>query len=149
MHPQPILTPSCESGDVADVSNTTEYDWTEDLPQTDHVRFFRRTDWSKSWLGPLKNWDHTLRIYTRLLFADSRAACIWWGPHFVAIYNEAYMPLSAQAHPKLMGATFSEGYPDLWESIKPYFDQARETGRGVEYSSAQALMVERRGWREE
>ena len=71
------------------------------------------------------------------------------GPHLVAIYNEAYMPLSAHAHPQLMGAAFSDGFPDLLDGIKPYFDKARETGRGVDYSSAQALVVERRGWREE
>lgn len=48
-----------------------------------------------------------------------------------------------------MGSTFPDGYPDLWEGIKPYFDRARETGMGVDYSPAVPLMVERRGWREE
>ncbi|KAF2638206.1 putative histidine kinase HHK15p [Massarina eburnea CBS 473.64] len=137
-----LLTPKPEG-------ETEEYDWTEDLPQTDHVRFFRQTDWGKSRLGPLKEWNHTLRIFTCMLFADSRAACLWWGPHLVAIYNEAYMPLSAHAHPGLMGAAFPEGYPDLWTQIKPYFDKAREQGSGVDYSSAHSLMVQRKGWKEE
>ncbi|PVI06794.1 autoinducer 2 sensor kinase/phosphatase luxQ [Periconia macrospinosa] len=48
-----------------------------------------------------------------------------------------------------MGAEFPVGYPDLWDGIKPYFDKARETGTGVEYSPAQALIVERGGYREE
>lgn len=59
------------------------------------------------------------------------------------------MPLAAQAHPKLMGGCFVDSYPDLWEGIRPYFDRTRRTGRGVDYSPAQSLMVERRGWREE
>ncbi|KAH7138609.1 putative histidine kinase HHK15p [Dendryphion nanum] len=126
-----------------------EYDWTEDLPQTDHVRFFRTTDWARTKLGPLRDWSPTLRVYTRLVFADSRAACLWWGPEYVAIYNEAYMPLSARAHPALMGSPFQQGYPDLWGGIKLYFDKAQQTGRGVDYSSAAALMVERGGWKEE
>lgn len=71
------------------------------------------------------------------------------GPDLVAIYNEAYRPLAAQAHPKLMGATFIEGYPDIWEDIQPFFDQARATGMGVDYSSTVPLLVERKGWREE
>jgi PAS domain S-box-containing protein len=71
------------------------------------------------------------------------------GPELVAIYNEAYVPLAAQAHPKLMGATFLEGYPDLGAGILPHFDEARRTGRGVEFSSSISLMVERAGYREE
>ncbi|KAF2680997.1 autoinducer 2 sensor kinase/phosphatase luxQ [Lentithecium fluviatile CBS 122367] len=59
------------------------------------------------------------------------------------------MPLAAQAHPKLMGATFREGYPDLWAPISVFFDQARAGGRGLDYSPADALMVERAGYREE
>ncbi|KAF2868646.1 autoinducer 2 sensor kinase/phosphatase luxQ [Massariosphaeria phaeospora] len=59
------------------------------------------------------------------------------------------MPLAAQAHPQLMGSTFRDGFPELWESIQPVFDEARRTGRGVEQSAAMPLMVERRGWREE
>ncbi|KAF2470863.1 uncharacterized protein BDR25DRAFT_342712 [Lindgomyces ingoldianus] len=124
-------------------------DWTEDLPQTDHVRFFRTTDWSKSKLGPLTEWSPTLRLFTRMLFADSRAACLWWGPDLVAIYNEAYMPLSGQVHPKLMGSTFINAYPDLWDGIQPFFDRARATGVASDHSAASALMVERLGWREE
>lgn len=58
--------------------NSGGHDWTLDLPQTAHVRFFRETDWSRSALGPLQSWDDTLRIFVRLVLADSRAACIWW-----------------------------------------------------------------------
>lgn len=49
-----------------------------------------------------------------------------------------------------MGATFAEGYPDLLENgIRAYFESASDLGRGLDYSPADALMVERRGWREE
>lgn len=58
--------------------NGSGHDWTLDLPQTAHVRFFRETDWSRSALGPLQGWDDTLRVFVRLVLADSRAACIWW-----------------------------------------------------------------------
>src|SRR5690349_24837497 len=75
-------TPPPESGDVSTLlimgSHATEHDWTEDLPKTDHVRFFRETDWSKSNLGPLSTWSPTLRFFTGFVLADSRAACLWW-----------------------------------------------------------------------
>ena len=126
-------------------------DWTAALPQTDHVRFFRTTDWTRTALGPLESWSPTLRLFTGFVLADSRAACLWWGPpsNLTAIYNEHYAPLACGAHPRLMGSTFQEGYPELWPGIKAYFEQAKKTGTGVNYSSAASLVVERKGWREE
>lgn len=77
------LTPPPECGDVSnlimlDGQHVAEHDWTEDLPKTDHVRFFREIDWSKSSLGPLNTWSPTLRLFTGFVLADSRAACLWW-----------------------------------------------------------------------
>jgi hypothetical protein len=48
-----------------------------------------------------------------------------------------------------MGSIFQVGYPDLWPSISPYFEQCKTTGRGVKYSSAVSTIVERNGWHEE
>ncbi|KAF2627564.1 hypothetical protein BU25DRAFT_439973 [Macroventuria anomochaeta] len=147
-------TPPPESGDVATLTmlsaqHAVEHDWTEDLPKTDHVRFFRETDWSKSSLGPLSTWSPTLRLFTGFVLADSRAACLWWGKDLVAVYNEHYAPLACKAHPKLMGSTFQQGYPELWSGIQPFFEQCRTTAAGVNYSSDASLLVERKGWREE
>lgn len=63
---------------MRDGQRANEHDWTEDLPKTDHVRFFRDTDWSKTSLGPLNTWSPTLRLFTGFVLADSRAACLWW-----------------------------------------------------------------------
>lgn len=62
----------------SDMPPLEDHDWASRLPQTDHVRFFRETDWAGSRLGPLKDWSPTLKLFTRMLFADSRAACLWW-----------------------------------------------------------------------
>lgn len=48
-----------------------------------------------------------------------------------------------------MGRSFVDCYPDLWPSIKPFFDKCRHGGVGLDYSPEQALIVERKGWREE
>ncbi|KAF2736302.1 hypothetical protein EJ04DRAFT_562548 [Polyplosphaeria fusca] len=124
-------------------------DWTNTLPQTDHVRFFRSVDWAATKLGPYLDWSPALRVFVRMLFADTRAAVIWWGPELTAIYNEQYVTLAAQTHPKLMGSTFVHVYPELLADIQPVFDSIMKTGVGMEHSAASALMVERRGWLEE
>ncbi|KAF2272076.1 uncharacterized protein EI97DRAFT_386612 [Westerdykella ornata] len=125
------------------------HDWTADLVQTDHVRFFRETDWASTPLGPLESWSLTLQHYTRMVMADSRAACLWWGPQLIAIYNEKYKRIAGRAHPQLMGGTFMDGLPDRWPQRKGYFEHARKTGLGIDYNREHPLFVQHDRWREE
>lgn len=53
-------------------------DWTEDIPDSPHVRFFRSIPWHHSPLGPVESWCTTLRLYTYQVFADNRPGCIYW-----------------------------------------------------------------------
>jgi hypothetical protein len=151
--PVQMLTPPPEDGGVNPSWTPTDRqcDWTAALPQTDHIRFFRTTNWSQTLLGPLDSWSPTLRLFASYVLADSNAACLWWGDitSLTAIYNESYAPLAASVHPGLMGSVFQDGYPELWPTISPYFEQAKRTGAGVSYSSAISTLVERYGYREE
>ncbi|CBX95405.1 predicted protein [Plenodomus lingam JN3] len=130
-------------------ANSKACDWTDQLPQTDHVRFIRSIDWSQSGLGPLKDWNSNLRLFTGFALADSRAACLWWGPDSIAIYNEHFVPLCAGIHPTLMGSTYAQSLPEIWPYIKTLFEESRRTGTGQNISSAAPLLVERNGYREE
>lgn len=53
-------------------------DWTSDLPDSDHVQFFKNTNWAATHLGPLESWGLALRLHTFTTFADSRPACLYW-----------------------------------------------------------------------
>jgi hypothetical protein len=147
-----MLTPPPDDGVDSSVSMTLDaHDWAATLPQTDHVRFFRTTDWARTRLGPLKSWSPTLQLFASYVLSDSRPACLWWGEinSLTAIYNESYALLAASIHPKLMGSVFQDRYPDLWPSISEYFKQAKRTGTGVNYGSTTSTVVERNGYREE
>lgn len=126
-----------------------ERDWTDQLPHTEHGHFFRNVDWASSGLGPLKDWSPNLRLFTGFVLADSRAACLWWGPDYIAIYNEHFVPMAAGVHPTLMGSPYAQGFPDLWSYISTMFGESRRTGVGQNVSSATPLLVERNGFREE
>lgn len=52
--------------------------WTNDLPDTEHVRFFKGTDWAATPLGPLEDWGFALKLHAHTIFADSRASCLYW-----------------------------------------------------------------------
>lgn len=126
-----------------------QHDWTEDLAHTDHIQLFRGTDWTRNGLGAPKDWDPNLRLFANFVLADSRAACLWWGPDAVAIYNEAFAPLCYAVHPTLMGSTYAEGFPELWPYIRLMFEDSVKTGVGQNVASDAPLIVERHGWKEE
>lgn len=67
---------SCRNKQELSEKNTSA--WTDVLPSTPHVRFFKETDWASTALGPLETWSNTHRQMTQMLMADSRAACMFW-----------------------------------------------------------------------
>lgn len=91
--------------------------WTDTLLQDEHFHLFRNTDFAKTSLGPVSDWDTSSRFYTSMLFADSRPACIYWGPEErIAIYNQDFGVLLGALHPKYMGMSFFEGFPEIAEA---------------------------------
>jgi hypothetical protein len=53
-------------------------DWTQFLPDTEHVRFLKSVDWSKTDVGPIADWPNALRQATYQVIADSRPATLYW-----------------------------------------------------------------------
>lgn len=39
---------------------------------------------------------------------------MYWGDDLIAIYNEAYIMLAGQKHPKLMGMSYSVAWAEIW-----------------------------------
>ncbi|OQO00924.1 hypothetical protein B0A48_13613 [Cryoendolithus antarcticus] len=122
--------------------------WTESVPNTEHNALFLNYDWTKTPLGRLSNWDPILRSYACMVFADSRGACLYWGPKLVALYNAEFAVFSGGAHPKLMGATFTAAFPELVDSIQPMFTAIYHTGQAVSVDNIE-LMTVRHGFLEE
>lgn len=52
--------------------------WIDDIVETDHVRFFKSTNWDETPLGPIDQWPNALRLYTHQVLSDSRPAIIYW-----------------------------------------------------------------------
>ena len=122
--------------------------WTDCIPRTDHNAIFLDCDYSSTTLGPKSEWGPSLRAYTTMVFADSRGACIYWGPNKVAIYNENFAVTAEKAHPFLMGNGFDEAFPELTKDIAPVFAAATEHGVAVDVGDIE-LFVQRNGYVEE
>lgn len=110
------------------------FDWTrlpvsEELP--DHIQFARSVDWSSTALGPIESWSADLRQMCNLIMASPHPAAMYWGEDLVAIYNEAYVMLAGQKHPKLMGQSYREAWAEIWDEVKDVFANAQTTGQAT------------------
>jgi signal transduction histidine kinase len=110
------------------------FDWTriissELVPL--HIQFARSIDWASTALGPMSGWSAHLREMCNLIMASPHPAAMYWGPEWVAIYNEAYVPLAGQKHPTLMGQRYADAWSEIWEQLEVVFREARETGQAT------------------
>ncbi|KAK8208601.1 hypothetical protein HDK77DRAFT_428322 [Phyllosticta capitalensis] len=110
------------------------FDWTRltvgsGLPK--HIQFARSIDWASTPLGPIEAWSPDLRNYANLVMASPHPAAMYWGDDLVAIYNEAYVLLAGQKHPKLMGQSYKEAWAEIWDDVKDVFANAKATGQAT------------------
>lgn len=127
------------------------FDWTR-VPYTEtlqpHIKFAKTTDWASTPLGPIEEWPSELRAMANLVMGSPHPAAMYWGPHFVCIYNEAYLDLAGKKHPKLMGQCYMDAWPEIWDEIKPVFKSALEAGQATMKHENQ-LFINRHGFLEE
>ncbi|KIW08818.1 hypothetical protein, variant [Verruconis gallopava] len=127
------------------------FDWTrlpysENLPR--HIKFARSVDWASTSLGPIELWPPDLRQMCNLIMASPHPAAMYWGDDLVAIYNEAYVLLAGQKHPKLMGQSYSEAWAEIWDEVKDVFANARQTGQAT-MKDDDCLFIKRSNFLEE
>ncbi|RDW71727.1 hypothetical protein BP5796_07761 [Coleophoma crateriformis] len=109
-------------------------DWTLPSSRTDfsdHVKLCRSIDWSQTPLGPLSSWSPQLRQMANLVMIDPGPCILFWGPQSTVIYNEHYILMAGQNHPRLMGSDPFSIFPDAWDHFATIFKQCRETGQAI------------------
>jgi hypothetical protein len=82
----------------------------------------REFDWARTPIGPIENWSPTLRMMVRFLLANRFPLLLWWGPQYVSIYNEAYIPVLGAKHPWGLGKPVSECWSEIWHILQPLID---------------------------
>ncbi|KAF2458207.1 hypothetical protein BDY21DRAFT_319481 [Lineolata rhizophorae] len=127
------------------------FDWTR-LPASDdlpaHIQFARSVDWASTALGPIEYWSSDLRQMCNLIMASPHPAAMYWGEDLVAIYNEAYVLLAGQKHPRLMGQSYREAWSEIWDEVKGVFANAKTTGQAT-MKDDDCLFIFRQGFLEE
>jgi two-component sensor histidine kinase len=91
----------------------------------------RELDWSKTSLGPISAWPAHLKATINLMLPAQAQIVLFWGPEFVALYNDAYAPTIGDKHPRALGRPARENWAELWDDLEPLLRRVLETGETV------------------
>ncbi len=109
-------------------------------------QLIRHKDWSKTTLGDPENWPQSLRTTLSILLNSKFPMFIWWGQDLIQFYNDAYRPSLGNdgKHPKALGQTGEDCWPEIWPTIKPMIDQVRQGGDAT-WREDQLIPIHRNG----
>lgn len=109
----------------------------------------RALDWSKTSMGPVDGWSIHLKNALRILLNSICPMYIGWGPEFTLFYNDAYRPiLGSKKHPKALGQSMEECFPEIWDTLQPIVQRAVTLGESGTFVD-QLLPLERFNFLEE
>lgn len=107
----------------------------------------RALDWTDSPLGPPNFWTLALKTTVGMLLAAQAQIVLFWGPEFVALYNDAYAPGIGAKHPRALGRPAIENWGELWDDLEPLLAGVRRTGKTFA-AKDRPFYIERHGYGE-
>jgi two-component sensor histidine kinase len=72
---------------------------------------------------------------------------LFWGPEFVALYNDAYAPTIGEKHPRALGQPARQNWAELWDDLEPLLRRVLDTGETV-FAKDRPFYIERHGYPE-
>jgi PAS domain S-box-containing protein len=98
----------------------------------------RQFNWPAVSIGGLDQWPQSLRSLVSMLLPSKFPMLLMWGPELIHIYNDAFRPsLGVDGkHPSSLGQKATEVWPEIWDTIKPLFDQVLSGGESVWHEDA-------------
>jgi PAS domain S-box-containing protein len=109
----------------------------------------RDFDWSRTPLGPIEQWPRTLVAAANLCLNSRLPMVLYWGPEWITIYNDAASgPMGPSKHPRGLGRSVQDVWPELATDVLPVFQTILESGEGIAAQNVR-YVVDRNGYSEE
>jgi hypothetical protein len=108
----------------------------------------RAYDWSKTPLGPSRQWPQNLQTAVSTCLHCSFPIVIWWGRDLILIYNDAYRSILANKHPRALGQRGEDCWREVWPLVGPMLERVLDQAQPFTADDL-LLLVERHGYSEE
>jgi len=109
----------------------------------------RAFDWSATPLGPVEQWPQALQICVQIVLGSGYPMSICWGPHYVMLYNDAYVPPMGAKHPSALGHSCREVFPEAWGLMGPMHERIMTRGQESSFLTSQLVPLNRNNYLEE
>jgi PAS domain S-box-containing protein len=109
----------------------------------------RAFDWSTTPLGLLEQWPQALRICVQIVLGSGYPMSICWGPHYVMLYNDAYVPAMGAKHPSGLGHSCRVVFPEAWGFMGPMHERIMSRGQETSFLTSQLVPLNRNNYLEE
>ncbi|MDB6454538.1 PAS domain S-box protein [Falsirhodobacter sp. 20TX0035] len=76
-------------------------------------------------LGPVDGWPPELKITFQTIQSAVAQIALFWGPDYVALYNDTYAPTIGTKHPAAFGRPARLHWSELWDDLCPLLDRVR------------------------
>lgn len=105
----------------------------EEFEQTGEMGILMSThDWSKTPFGDPSTWPEGLFSLIGVMLENKIAMCILWGPDFLQLYNDAYVPILGNKHPAAFAQPMYVSWPEVAESARSITDDVLK-GKSVHF----------------
>src|ERR1051326_8567207 len=101
-------------------------------------------DWSRTPLGPREQWSPSLKLIVATMMASQFPMALRWGPQFVIIYNDGYLPILGAKHPEALGARFREIWPEVQDQLGSLHHDLLSGQRKAMFAEDLLLRIRRR-----
>ncbi len=91
----------------------------------------RALDWSTTLLGSPDNWPQSLVSTVSICLSTRFPIAVYWGPEYILLYNDAWIPLEGDRRPTALGRPVREVRPEIWEVLGPSFERAFHGGEAL------------------
>jgi signal transduction histidine kinase len=109
----------------------------------------RNLDWASTPLGHPSRWSASLRMVVRFMLANRFPHLLWWGPEYIQIYNDHYIPILGAKHPQqALGEPFKKCWHEVYHILGPLVDTPFHGGSAT-WKEDIELVVRRHGFPEE
>lgn len=108
----------------------------------------RRLDASRCPLGPSRDWPAGLRNAIDMMLPADAQIVLFWGPEYIAFYNDTYAPAIGHNHPRALGRPAVECWSELWDDLEPLLRGVWTTGQTFT-AKDRPFQVDRHGYLEE
>lgn len=119
----------------------------EPLSATPVATLLETVDWPSTPLGPKSEWPACLHAAVDIMVPSQAQIVMFWGPEFVALYNDVYAPTIGDKHPHAFGRPGREYWSELWDDLEPLLKRVFDHGETVA-AKDRPFYIERHGFPE-